>query len=203
MRLNWNGEEILRKALTAFKLTLKEDMLPNLLKEVKDIILGGANLRKMLSLTETLFKDFSMRWLGIDLGSLVFIFEHKSEEDCKKTLEGRMCRGRRERIIDVLFKFLPSWVPRDYRLWDVSKYTLTDKDFLAWQAYPVTFYQGEITTYIEQVMHSMHKYYQDICKLPVPFLMHMISIEQEINIHRKKRQLLLLRYELISLLKAG
>lgn len=145
MRLNWNGEEILRKALTAFKLTLKEDMMPNLLKEVKDIILGGANLRKMLSLTEALFKDFSMKWLGIDLGSLVFIFEHKSEEDCKKTLEGRMCRERRERIIDILFKFLPSWVPRDYRLWDVSKYTLTDKDFLAWQAYPVTFYQGEIT----------------------------------------------------------
>ncbi|PVD19285.1 hypothetical protein C0Q70_19771 [Pomacea canaliculata] len=142
MRLNWNGEEILRKALTAFKLTLKEDMMPNLLKEVKDIILGGANLSKMLSLTEALFKDFSMKWLGIDLGSLVFIFEHKSEEDCKKTLEGQMCRVRRERIIDVLFKFLPSWVPRDYRLWDVSKYTLTDKDFLAWQSYPVSFYQG-------------------------------------------------------------
>lgn len=199
MRLNWNGEEILRKALTAFKLTLKEDMMPNLLKEVKDIILGGANLSKMLSLTEALFKDFSMKWLGIDLGSLVFIFEHKSEEDCKKTLEGQMCRVRRERIIDVLFTFLPSWVPRDYRLWDVSKYTLTDKDFLAWQSYPVSFYQGEITVYLYR---TSDKYYQDICKLPVPFLIHMISIEQETNIHRKKRQLLLLRYKLISLLRA-
>ena len=125
MDLDWSGEKCVERKLTAFKLQL-EEKLPLLLSSVISIISDNTDRRKLLHLVRQAFKDFGMQLKTLKISSLMFIFQHTSEEKGADWMLGsEKAKGR---LIGILYQFLPEWV-RLYARWEIFRYVPTDSDF--------------------------------------------------------------------------
>ena len=123
--LEWSSEKNLERKLTAFKLKLVDEKMPQLMKTILDIISNDTNVSQMVKLVKTAFREFGMALKTIKLGSLMFVFQHTDEEKGADWLLGS--EEARGRLIGILNQFLPNWV-RVHASWDTFQYVLTDSD---------------------------------------------------------------------------
>lgn len=113
VRLEWNGQEIHSKAMTAWKLTMKED-LDRLYKDVIKCIQEGSDRRKLYRMVKEAFEKFGMQFLGLDRSSLIFIFQHVTDEGAEEVRA-----SKQEAVQQLLMEFLPSWVKEKEVSWKV------------------------------------------------------------------------------------
>ncbi|XP_070206567.1 uncharacterized protein [Littorina saxatilis] len=86
-RLDWKAENLLANAMTCFKLRLKNEQMPQLLKNVKDAIVNECHRGRLQTIVQDLFEQFGIRLFGLNQESLVFILEHPSGDDAELTLD--------------------------------------------------------------------------------------------------------------------
>ncbi|XP_076466324.1 uncharacterized protein LOC143297753 isoform X2 [Babylonia areolata] len=126
-RLDWNGERILERAMTSFRLTLTKHLLPELIREVMATLASEPEHHKVQLLAQRLLEKHMIKLFGMNAGSLVFVLEHCSVEDASLTLRSR---ERQEGIKQLVLSFLPGWVARSMTAeFRADVYTLTPGDF--------------------------------------------------------------------------
>ncbi|XP_070200683.1 uncharacterized protein [Littorina saxatilis] len=123
-RLDWNGERILDKAMTSFRLTLTNEMMPQLLKELTGVMKSEAERHQVQHLVEKLFGNYKVKLFGFDVASFVFILEHCSIDDAEMT---SILTEKQAQLQEILTTFLPVWVGQS-AVWSASRYTLSSAD---------------------------------------------------------------------------
>ncbi|XP_076450672.1 uncharacterized protein LOC143286779 [Babylonia areolata] len=140
-RLDWNRERLLETAMTAFKLRAADQEVTYLRQRLTQLFRSEGVSQRVQDLAEDLLNDYQIRLHGLDVGSLVFLLEHSSQEDAEELMLGTSddTLGRRRRLLKRMTLFLleegevweegkgEQWW-RAAR-WTVSRYCLSEADY--------------------------------------------------------------------------
>ncbi|KAL8580284.1 hypothetical protein ACOMHN_061525 [Nucella lapillus] len=116
VRLEHNGDDLLSNAMTAWKMQTKEGM-DDMFKEILACVREGSNSRKMCQLIEAAYRR-NMLFIGIDIGSLVFLFRHVTDESAELA---HLSEARQKDVQELLLEFLPSRVKEKEVWWQVKR----------------------------------------------------------------------------------
>ncbi|XP_076443447.1 uncharacterized protein LOC143281972 [Babylonia areolata] len=115
-RLQWNGRDFFSESMTVWKMTMKKGM-KTLCKEIMQHILDISDLRKLRRIIKESFER-GMKLMGLDCGSLVFIFQHETAEGAKEMLASS---DNQRDFQQVLMNCLSDWVGELDVSWEVMQ----------------------------------------------------------------------------------